>query len=289
MFRFRLDGSPGIPPYLQLVGQVRQALLLGYLREGDHLPAVKDVAADLVINPNTVVKAYRQLEHEGLTVGWPGPATFITATVTPLTAETQQNLRASLEAWLRAAEEAGLDDEAVTTLITAVRQSPYCAAVRRAGGEALGTAGPGDDRAAGPEGRGRLRASHADREHVIETLKAAFVQGRLTKDELDARVGQVFASRTYADLAAVTADIPAGLVAAQPPEPPRVPPLPPVVTESKTAARMIAAATAIPAALWAFVAFAPNRYAENGSLSLLFLALSSIFIWLIVLLLPRRR
>ena len=75
MFRFRLDGSSGVPPYLQLVHQVRQALLLGYLREGDRLPTVKDAAADLVINPNTVVKAYRQLEHEGLAGGRPGQGT----------------------------------------------------------------------------------------------------------------------------------------------------------------------------------------------------------------------
>ena len=66
MFRFRLDGSSGVPPYLQLVHQVRQSLLLGYLREGDRLPTVKEVSGDLAINPNTVVKAYRQLEHEGL-------------------------------------------------------------------------------------------------------------------------------------------------------------------------------------------------------------------------------
>lgn len=58
--------------------------------------------------------------------------------------------------------------------------------------------------------RGRLRASDADREHVIEMLKAAFVQGRLTKDELDLRVGQTFVSRTYAELAVLTADIPVG-------------------------------------------------------------------------------
>ena len=83
MFRFRLDGSSGVPPYLQLVHQVRQSLLLGYLREGDRLPTVKDVAADLVINPNTVVKAYRQLEHEGLAGGRPGQGTFITATASP--------------------------------------------------------------------------------------------------------------------------------------------------------------------------------------------------------------
>jgi DUF1707 SHOCT-like domain len=83
--------------------------------------------------------------------------------------------------------------------------------------------GPGDEMAAGTAGRGRLRASPADREQVIDTLKAAFVQGRLTKDELDMRVGQALASRTYADLAALTADIPAGVVAAQPPRTPARP------------------------------------------------------------------
>jgi GntR family transcriptional regulator len=122
MFRFRLDGSSGVPPYLQLVHQVRQALLLGYLREGDRLPTVKDVAADLVINPNTVVKAYRQLEHEGLAGGRPGQGTFITATAIPGPPEAQQELRASLERWLREASEAGLDDAAVTALIAVARQ-----------------------------------------------------------------------------------------------------------------------------------------------------------------------
>jgi GntR family transcriptional regulator len=122
MFRFRLDGSSGVPPYLQLVHQVRQSLLLGYLREGDRLPTVKDVAADLVINPNTVVKAYRQLEHEGLAGGRPGQGTFITATSAPVPPAAHQDLRASLEAWLRAAGDAGLDDEAVTALIAVARQ-----------------------------------------------------------------------------------------------------------------------------------------------------------------------
>ena len=82
------------------------------------------------------------------------------------------------------------------------------------------TAGRGDEMAAGAAGRGRLRASHADREQVIDMLKAAFVQARLTKDELDARVGQTFASRTYAELAALTADLPAGLTEAPPPRKP---------------------------------------------------------------------
>ena len=82
-------------------------------------------------------------------------------------------------------------------------------------------AGPGDEIAAA-EGRGdgHLRASHADREHVIGTLKAAFVQGRLTEDELDARLDQVYASRTYTELAEVTADIPIELTGAQPPRDP---------------------------------------------------------------------
>ena len=82
-------------------------------------------------------------------------------------------------------------------------------------------AGPGDNTAAA-EGRGdgHLRASHADREHVIGTLKAAFVQGRLTEDELDARLDQVYASRTYTELAEVTADIPIELTGAQPPRDP---------------------------------------------------------------------
>jgi GntR family transcriptional regulator len=122
MFRFRLDGSSGVPPYLQLVHQVRQSLLLGYLQEGDRLPTVKDVSADLAINPNTVVKAYRQLEHEGLAGGRPGQGTFITATSSTALPEEQQILRASLEEWLRAAKEAGLDDEAVTALIAVARQ-----------------------------------------------------------------------------------------------------------------------------------------------------------------------
>lgn len=75
---------------------------------------------------------------------------------------------------------------------------------------------PGDEIAAAAAGRGHLRTSHADREQVIDTLKAAFVQSRLTKDEFDARIGQTFASRTYAELAAVTADIPPGSASAQP-------------------------------------------------------------------------
>ena len=122
MFRFRLDGSSGVPPYLQLVHQVRQSLLLGYLQEGDRLPTVKEVAGDLALTPTTGVKAYRQLEHEGLAGGRPGQGTFITATSSPALPDAQEALRASLEQWFRDAEAAGLNDEAVTALIAVVRQ-----------------------------------------------------------------------------------------------------------------------------------------------------------------------
>jgi hypothetical protein len=89
--------------------------------------------------------------------------------------------------------------------------------------EAPVVAGPEEQMAAGAAGRGRLRASDADREQVIDTLKAAFVQGWLTKDELSVRAGQVLASRTYAELSAITADIPAVLIEAQlPPKPAQV-------------------------------------------------------------------
>jgi GntR family transcriptional regulator len=121
VFRFRLDGTSGVPPYLQLVHQVRQSLLLGYLREGDRLPTVKDVVSDLAINPNTVVKAYRQLEHEGLAGGRPGQGTFITGTLSPATPDTHNTLRASLEGWLRDADAAGLNDDEVTALIAVAR------------------------------------------------------------------------------------------------------------------------------------------------------------------------
>jgi hypothetical protein len=92
------------------------------------------------------------------------------------------------------------------------------------------TAGPGDQGAA-DAARGYLRASHADREHVIDVLKAAFVQGMLSKAELDARVGQAFASRTHGDLAAITADLPAGLIRALPPRKPAPAQAPPPVNK----------------------------------------------------------
>src|ERR1700759_1714451 len=104
MFRFRLDGSSGVPPYLQLVHQVRQGPPPGHLQEGGRPPPVKDVAADLVINPNTVVKAYRQLEHEGLAGGRPGQGTFITAATSPAPPDAQAALLGALEPGVRDGE-----------------------------------------------------------------------------------------------------------------------------------------------------------------------------------------
>src|SRR5215467_12596948 len=78
---FRLDHASGVPPYLQLVHQVEHALRLGYLAPGDQLPRVKDVVTSLAINPNTVLKAYRELEHKGLVAGRPGQGTFVVGQV----------------------------------------------------------------------------------------------------------------------------------------------------------------------------------------------------------------
>ncbi len=121
MFQFRLDASTGVPPYLQIVQQVRQALLLGYLRPGDQLPTVKEAVSLLAINPNTVVKAYRQLEHDGLVSARPGAGTFITGSVEPVAQGSYAKLRRSLQRWVQEAYEAGLDDEMVTAMFATVR------------------------------------------------------------------------------------------------------------------------------------------------------------------------
>jgi len=114
---FRLDSRSGVPTYLQLVHQVEHALRLGYLRRGDQLPRVKDVVASLAINPNTVLKAYRELEHKGLAEGRPGQGTFIQAAPRTVDAEELAALRGSLAAgWLAEAAAAGLDDEGITAL-----------------------------------------------------------------------------------------------------------------------------------------------------------------------------
>lgn len=113
---FRLDPGCGVPTYLQLVQQVEQALLLGYLASGDQLPKVRDVVADLAINPNTVLKAYRELEHKGIATGRPGQGTFIQSGVTQAGLPELSGLRRRLLRWLAEAGDAGLDDVGVTAL-----------------------------------------------------------------------------------------------------------------------------------------------------------------------------
>src|SRR5436309_4093865 len=97
---FRLDGTSGVPTYLQLVQQVEHALRLGYLVPGSQLPRVRDVVASLAINPNTVLKAYRELETKGLTVGRPGQGTFIQATLRQVALPDLTELRRSLIGWV---------------------------------------------------------------------------------------------------------------------------------------------------------------------------------------------
>ena len=110
MFVFRLDTHCGVPPYLQLVQQVRQAVLLGFLQRGDRLPLIREVVEDLAINPNTVAKAYRQMEQENLVTGRPGQGTFVNEQQSAaMSASTYTSLRRGLTNWLRRANAAGLD------------------------------------------------------------------------------------------------------------------------------------------------------------------------------------
>jgi DNA-binding transcriptional regulator YhcF (GntR family) len=117
MIEFHLSGRSGVAPYLQLIQQVRHALRLGLLHEGDQLPKVKDVAAVLAINPNTVLKAYRELEYEGLAAARPGIGTFVTGTLGgPSSLAAHEPLRRDLRRWLAKARTAGLDDESIEAL-----------------------------------------------------------------------------------------------------------------------------------------------------------------------------
>lgn len=116
---FRLDPSSGVPTYLQLVQQVEQALRLGYLVPGDRLPTVKEATEQLAINPNTVLKAYRELEHRGLAAGRPGQGTFIEATLHRVGLAELRPLRAALLGWLRTAADAGLDEDGMAALFGA--------------------------------------------------------------------------------------------------------------------------------------------------------------------------
>ena len=120
MIEFRLDARSGVPTYLQLVQQVKQAVRLGILQPGDQLPTVKEVVGSLAINPNTVLKAYRELDQEGLAEGRRGQGTFISAaqaqTEPQIEPDRVDALRASLREWVRSARATGLDEDTMAAL-----------------------------------------------------------------------------------------------------------------------------------------------------------------------------
>jgi GntR family transcriptional regulator len=116
MIVFRIDSRSGIPPYLQIVQQVKHALRLGMIGPGDQLPTIKQVVADVAINPNTVLKAYRDLEREGLVQGRAGVGTFVLRRPDGPPPTLQAQLRRSLDRWLRSAFDAGLDHESIASL-----------------------------------------------------------------------------------------------------------------------------------------------------------------------------
>jgi GntR family transcriptional regulator len=123
VIEFYLDARSGVAPYRQLIHQVRNALRLGLLREGDQLPKVKDVVAGLAINPNTVLKAYRELEYEGLAAARPGIGTFVTGTLDGGPLAAHGPLARDLKRWLARARRAGLDDESIEALFASTFRS----------------------------------------------------------------------------------------------------------------------------------------------------------------------
>ena len=138
---FRLDPASGVPTYLQLVHQVEHALRLGYLKPGDQLPKVRDVVAALAINPNTVLKAYKELEVKGRAAGRPGQGTFVQATLSQVALPELTALRRSLSGWLTAADGAGLDEDGIVALFTSALRDFY---ERRGGSRPRGGAASGD-------------------------------------------------------------------------------------------------------------------------------------------------
>src|SRR5204863_6713340 len=124
MIEFHLETRSGVPTYLQLVQQVRQAIRLGVLRPGDQLPTVKEVVSSLTIKPNTVLRAYRELDLEGLTEGRRGVGTFVADSATPLPHDDVKALRAALGKWVAEARTAGLDDDNMYALFADVVRPP---------------------------------------------------------------------------------------------------------------------------------------------------------------------
>jgi GntR family transcriptional regulator len=117
MILFRLNTHSGVPPYLQIVQQVKQALQVGILQPDDKLPTVREVVGQIAINPNTVAKAYRELESLGLAEGRTGSGTFVKQRPAGPSPEVQEALSADLTGWVEKARAAGLGDEDLEALL----------------------------------------------------------------------------------------------------------------------------------------------------------------------------
>ncbi|MFD5466128.1 GntR family transcriptional regulator [Kitasatospora sp. NPDC127059] len=132
MIDFHVDRSDSVPAYAQLVRQVREALRLGVLKPGDRLPAVRDVVVSCTVNANTVLKAYKELEHVGLVEARQGSGTFVTGSLGAVEPHDMARLRTGLARWAADARRAGLEDEDVKALVTAVLAEEPAAAERDA-------------------------------------------------------------------------------------------------------------------------------------------------------------
>ncbi len=121
MIRFRLDARSGVPIYRQMVDQVRQAVRLGLLRPGDRLPTVREVVGHIPVNPNTVHRAYRDLEAQGVVEGKTGLGTFVLRSLRPVPPEVSDALRAELASAIAWASAAGLDEESIDACYTAAK------------------------------------------------------------------------------------------------------------------------------------------------------------------------
>jgi GntR family transcriptional regulator len=124
MFVFVLDAQSGVPTYVQLIQQVKNGIRMGLLHPGDRLPTAKEVVGALAINPNTVLKAYRELEREGLVAPRPGAGTFIRRGLGSASPESRDRLFAELRAWMDRARDSGLDEDDILALFAGAKDAP---------------------------------------------------------------------------------------------------------------------------------------------------------------------
>jgi GntR family transcriptional regulator len=124
MFVFVLNPTSGLPTYVQLTQQVKNGIRMGVLRPGDRLPTAKEVVSEFAINPNTVLKAYRELEREGLVSPRPGAGTFVCGSLGSVAPEVLERMFDELCAWAARARGAGLEEDDITALFAGISQAP---------------------------------------------------------------------------------------------------------------------------------------------------------------------